>query len=216
MDNENNVQDVNPDESSNKKRKDKGGIVLTLILLAALIGAAFYFFDLGEIGKKWFVGDPTKEEVDTYFPNEYSKEIGTAKVNDNSSKTEEWVVFHYKYSGTDYLLLLPKDFNSQDINARSFIRIEAGNFYPEGSVDVAQMNVKEELEKNGAEYIVSSQHNGYTYDEGVANFGSEFPLPFYKAIPYDEKSDILFYSDHLNQFELRVSDEEDKVVMELF
>lgn len=170
-------------------------ILIALVLLGLGIYALFTMTDVERSLKKVFASAPDIETVQTYFPSDEITELGRMT---NSYTEGKDYVFLVNRRGSRELLLLPKDFNGQDINKRTYMIIHSGDFLGEDEVHPVRISLKEKfLAEKDKEVTIKSVHSLTRYTEGEVE---ESIVDFYKVKEFLSEDEILFYQDDQNFF----------------
>lgn len=171
----------------------------TIFIVVVLMGMIGYLLvtmtDIEDKVNRLLVKPPDLEVVDTYFPNDESKYLGSIA----SSYTEDdQYLFLIKRQGVQELLILPKDFNNQDINKRTYMTLSAGEFIPNEEVNPVRMTMKDYfLNEKGVEVSIRSFHKLTLHKKGIQE---ESVVDFYKIEYFEKDDEILFYQDAHNVF----------------
>lgn len=170
-------------------------ILISLILVGMGVYALFTMTDFKDTLKRVFASAPDIETVQTYFPSEEITVLGRMT---NSYTDGKDYVFLVDRRGTRELLLLPKDFNGQDINKRTYMVIHSGDFIAEDEVHPVRISLKEKfLAEKDKEVTIKSVHSLTRYTDGEAE---ESIVDFYKVKEFLSEDEIMFYQDDQNYF----------------
>lgn len=174
----------------------------TILISLVLIGMGIYVLltmtDIEESIKKAFVQAPDVETVKTYFPSDEVTELGQMTTSYAEGKHFAFLV---NRQGVRDLYLLPKDFNAQDINKRTYMVIHSGDFLGEDEVHPVRIKLKEKfLAEKDIEVTIKSVHSLTTYKEGVAE---ESIVDFYKVKEFLNEDELMFYQDNQNYFSFK-------------
>ena len=159
------------------------------------------------------VPEPTGTEVVEQIANEASEEIGTVSHDTVSNKAED----ENSYSGDDYIIIEPSNFNSGDTRNRiNGAFREAYNNLPKSNSNSSKNNVRDTLDESfvnvdnysienedGIRNMINDAFSKYEHDDSISQVGNAVPV-YEFAMPYDDRfstvvdEDLMPYDNRLS------------------
>lgn len=184
---------------------NKNYLVTVLLVIVVLVMGGYALFAMTDIEgtiKNLTVSKPTLEDVKTYFPSEKVIELGELESSYSEEKQYGFIV---ENQGVQELLVLPKSFNNQDINKRTYLKITKGEYIPEDQTDIARLQIAEKFNSEKEEVSVLYRHKLVDVIEGKAE---EKISNYYKVDFYKNSKEVWFYSDDDNVIKYKGDKEE--------
>ena len=167
----------------------KGNLVTIFLVILLLAVGGYYawnYTSTKDIVLNLITGPPKEKDVNDAFPNDNTTFLGEFKVS--QFKDMKGYGFLVRRSGQDEIYVLPEDFNLQDPNKRSYIRIPRGEEVDPSTEGL--IFIQNQALELGKSVDFTTVHSIFTVNDGVQT--ESLPL-FYKLKYYDEKAEDYRY-----------------------
>lgn len=146
---------------------------------------------------------PDQENIHYYFQQDETVELGSVDLFLDSKESKKFYSFILYRAGEPTLVLIPEDFNLEDLNKKTFININKGSLVNDTGLTPYALNTLEAF-TGDKELSVSpiSLNEANIVEAGV---GKTIPYKYLKVKDYENEDIVHFYMDDFNHFKIDLS-----------
>lgn len=185
--------------------------IIPAVLIIVLLGLGIFILD-----KKTAVVDnivysvklliepkPDPENIQYYFQQDDTVSLGSVDLYLDSKDSEEFYAFLLYRAGEPSLVLIPEDFNLEDLNKKTFINVNKGSLVNDTGLTPYALNTLEAFNKEkGLDASPISLNEANIVESGV---GNNIPYKYVKFKDFENEDIVHFYMDDFNYFKIDLS-----------